>query len=96
MLPTLSKIFERCIAKWLIDFLGKADIVYNKQFGFVKGRSTTHAIVELTEYIYGCLNKKEHCIGLFLYLTKAFDTVNLRCCSASWSVMVCEVYHCSG
>ena len=58
LLPTLSKVFESCIANMLIDFLGKADIVYDKQFGFVKGRSTTHALVELTEYIYGALIKK--------------------------------------
>ena len=76
ILPTFSKLFERCIVNRLNDFLCKSDIIYDKQFGFIKGKSTSDAFVELTEYIYRCLNNKEHCISIFLDLTKAFDTVN--------------------
>ena len=76
LLPTLSKIFERCIADRLTDFLYKSEAIYAQQFGFVKGRSTTHVFIVFTEYIFSCLNRREHCIGVFLDLTKAFDTVN--------------------
>ena len=76
ILPVLSKVFERCIANRLLDFLCKSDVIYRKQFGFVKGKSTIDAFIELTEYIYRCLNNKEYCISIFLDLTKAFDTVN--------------------
>ena len=76
LLPTLSKIFERCIADRLTDFLYKSEAIYAQPYGFVKGRSTTNAFIEFTEYIYSCLNRREHCIGVFLDLTKAFDTVN--------------------
>ena len=60
----------------LSDFLCKSDIIHNKQFGFIKEKSTSDAFIELTEYIYRCLNNKEHCISVFLDLTKAFDTVH--------------------
>ena len=76
LLPTLSKIFERCISRRLLDFFSKFDIISHRQFGFQKGRSTTDAFLALVEYIYDCLNGKEHCIGIFVDFKKAFDTVN--------------------
>ena len=76
LLPTLSKVFERCILRRLLDFLKKFDIISYKQFGFQKDRSTTDALLALVEYIYDCLNEKEHCIGIFIDFKKTFDTVN--------------------
>ena len=76
VLPTLSKIFERCISVRITDFLNRFNILFCRQFGFRKGKSTIDAFVSLTEHIYNCLNQKEHCIGIFIDLKKAFDTVN--------------------
>ena len=73
ILPMLSKIFERCIANSLLDFLCKSDIICSKQFGFVKGKSTIDPFIELT---YRCLYNKDYCICISLDITKAFDTVN--------------------
>ena len=76
ILPTMSKIFERCISNRLLDFVDKYEIMFPRQFGFQKGKSTADAFLALVEYVYSCLNRKEHCIGVFIDLKKAFDTVN--------------------
>ena len=76
ILPTMSKIFEKCISNRLITFLNKYDVIFPRQFGFRTGRSTADAFLSMVEYVYSCLNRKEHCIGVFIDLKKAFDTVN--------------------
>lgn len=76
VLPLFSKIFERCMANRLINFANKYSIISPHQFGFQKNKSTVDAIVDLTEYIYGALNGKRHCLSIFIDLKKAFDTVN--------------------
>ena len=50
-------------------------LLYNKQFGFQKGHSTDHAIVQLGVE-YTCINKSIYILGVFIDLPKAFDTVN--------------------
>ena len=59
ILPTMSKIFEKCIANKLINFFSKFNIISPYQYGFLKGKSTTNAFQLLIEYIYNCLNKKQ-------------------------------------
>ena len=56
--------------------MDKSNSTKPQQFGFLKGRSTTGAFLTLTEFIYNCLNNKEHSMSIFIDLTKAFDTVN--------------------
>ena len=76
ILPVFSKIFERCMAVRLMNFLLRFNLISSNQFGFLRGKSAADAFTKLTEYIYSCLNKKEHCMGIFVDLKKAFDTVN--------------------
>ena len=47
------------------------------QFGFLKSKSTTDALVDLTEHIYEALNDKKHHMSILIDLKKAFDTVNI-------------------
>ena len=49
--------------------------VYSKQFGFQKGHSTDHAIVQLVDQIQDMLNKNIHTLGIFTDMSKSFDTV---------------------
>ena len=51
-------------------------IFYNNQYGFRKGRSTSLALVDLYDKISSAIDRKEHSVGIFLDLSKAFDTVN--------------------
>ena len=52
------------------------NLLYPKQFGFQKNTSTEHAILQLTEEITKAFAKKEFTLGVFIDLSKAFDTVN--------------------
>ena len=76
VLPTFSKILERIMYNRFYDFLTKENLLYNKQFGFRKKTSTEHAILELVNNISNAFNDKNYALGVFVDLSKAFDTVN--------------------
>jgi len=44
--------------------------------GLEKNHSTTHALIDLYDKILSTLDRKEHAVGVFLDLSKAFHTVN--------------------
>jgi hypothetical protein len=48
------------------------------QYGFRENRSTELAIIELVDKITQAIDKGEYTIGIFLDLSKAFDTNNTR------------------
>lgn len=60
----------------LISFIQKHDILYSKQFGFRKNHSTETAIIELVTKLTHAIDKNKFTAGIFLDLSKAFDTVN--------------------
>lgn len=78
LLPSLSKILEKLVNKRLINFLEKNKLISDRQFGFRKGRSTEDAVTILTGAIANQLDRGLACIGVFLDLAKAFDTVSLQ------------------
>ncbi|CAG9121615.1 unnamed protein product [Plutella xylostella] len=77
VLPALSKILEKLMNSRLTNYLEKENLISNSQFGFRAGRSTEDAVSSLTEYIVDLLDNKRKCIGIFLDLAKAFDTVSI-------------------
>ena len=53
------------------------DFFFNAQFGFLKGRSTcSHAILDLIDFVSKALNNNEYCLGIFLDVKKAYDSVS--------------------
>ena len=58
------------------NFLIENNLLYEKQFGFQAFHSTDHAIIELTNEIYSNSNANKFTLGVFIDLSKAFDTVN--------------------
>ena len=76
LLPTISKILEKIVNQRVTEFFIKYKILYEGQYGFRKGRSTTDAILDLTGNILENLNKKWYTLGLFLDVSKAFDSLN--------------------
>ena len=60
----------------LYKHLSDSKILYQKQFGFQKGRSTDHALLQLVDQIYESFEQNEYVIGVFIDLSKAFDTAD--------------------
>ncbi|XP_065671679.1 uncharacterized protein LOC136089556 [Hydra vulgaris] len=52
------------------------NILYSKQFGFKKSHSTDHAIVHLVHDIFKSFDENKYTLGVFINLSKAFDTVD--------------------
>ena len=75
-LSPFSKGLERLVYNQLYSFIDKHQILYKYQFGFGKGYSTEQAILEITDNLKLATDKGQITCGLFLELSKAFDTVN--------------------
>ena len=75
-LPIFGKIFEKVIYVRLYNFFVSQGILHNKQFGFRKNHSTTHALNYSISQTKNALNKNEHVLGTFIDVSKAFDTID--------------------
>ena len=64
--------------KRLMKYLDKYKILNETQFGFRNNRSTTQAILMITDKIQRAIEDKLISCGVFLDLSKAFDTINHR------------------
>ena len=69
ILPVFSKVLERIMYNRVYNHLDSKGLLYEKQFGFHRNTSTEHAILQL-------LKKGEYTLGIFIHLSKAFDTVD--------------------
>ena len=93
VLSCINKIFEKLLAKRIYSFLEKHQILYEFQYGFRTGHSTTHALTEISDRLKLAINNNKLTCGLFLDLSKAFDTVNHKSCSLSSITMESEDQH---
>ena len=60
----------------LFKYLSENSILYQKQFGFQTSHSTEHAVLLLVNQLYQSFNKSKFTLGIFIDLSKAFDTVD--------------------
>ena len=60
----------------LYNYLNENDILNDKQFGFWAGHSTEHAILELIDQVSNAFRNSNFVLGVFIDLSKAFDTVD--------------------
>ena len=71
----------------LVDFAECFNILYHNQFGFRKGYSTSHALVHLVNSISSAIDRNEITVGVFLDLSKAFDTLIMKFYSLNLNIM---------
>ena len=74
--PCFSKILERVMYNRLYIYLADQKILHPQQFSFRKGHSTEHAIAQLADQIYEPFENDNYTVGIFVDLSKAFDTVD--------------------
>jgi hypothetical protein len=77
MLPIFGKLLEKIIYSRLYNFMSSCNsTIYDKQFGFRKSHSTGHAVNYSVNKVINELEKGNHVIGIFIDLSKAFDTLD--------------------
>lgn len=76
VLPSISKIFEKIIFNRLDNFLKSVNFFYHKQYGFRNKSNTLTACIDLVTKLKRKIDKKQICLGIFIDLKKAFDTIS--------------------
>ena len=77
VLSSFSKILERIMYNRLYSYLNdNNNLFFQKQFGFREGHSTNHAHIQLINDICDSFNQNKYTLGVFIDLSKAFDTVD--------------------
>ena len=75
-LAVFGKIFEKVIYTRMFNFATSQGVISPTQFGFRKSHSTSHAINYSVNLITESLKRKSHVLGIFIDLSKAFDTID--------------------
>ena len=76
ILPVFSKILEKIIAHRLVNYLENNNLLSNCQHGFRANHSTESAILQFVTNVYKLLDEKYYIVGLFIDLSKAFDSLD--------------------
>lgn len=76
VLPVISKVFEKVIHKRISTHLETIKFLYEHQYGFRPQSSTLSAVIDLVTKIDTKIDQKNICLGIFIDLKKAFDTVS--------------------
>ena len=60
----------------LMNYINTNLILFSNQYGFRKNHSTSFALISLYDKISAGFDANKHTVGIFLDLSKAFDTVD--------------------
>ena len=72
----------------LYQYLTENKVFYFKQFGFQTGHSTEHATLQLVDQILESFEYNKYTLGVFIDLSKTFDTVDHSALLKNWNYMV--------
>jgi Reverse transcriptase (RNA-dependent DNA polymerase) len=76
LLNTFSKILEKVVSARLVSHLDYNRIIDVNQYGFQRFRNAEQNLLQVVNFISDVLNKGNFCVGVFLDLKKALDTVS--------------------
>ena len=76
ILTNFNKIFEKILYSRLYDFFEKNGVIYEGQFGFRKGHSTSMAASVFVEHVMNAWDQQKATCAIMLDLSKAFDTID--------------------
>ena len=76
LIPVFSKIIEKLMYNKIFHFLVRQKTLFKSQYGFRRGRNTTHATLDFLQTIEEAMRDNEIAIGVFVDLSKAFDTLD--------------------
>ena len=76
LLSIFGKLLEKLLCRRVMKFLNVNNMLFQFQYGFRKLHSTTLALIEFTDSVRRFLDDGNYVIGIFVDLTKAFDTVD--------------------
>ena len=76
LLPVISKVIEKIICTQLSTYFENNKLFYDSQYGFRPNHCTEQATLELTDRIISAMDNNDVPIGIFLDLSKAFDTID--------------------
>lgn len=74
----VSRIFEKVLRFYLVEFMKKNGLFHADQHGFTPGRSCLTNLLFTYNYVTMCLDKGKGIDIVYLDLSKAFDKVNHR------------------
>ena len=75
ILPQFSNVLEKLFENRSLNFVEKNNVLNDNQYGFKRNRSTTIALFDLSQKVSTFLDNKFSALGIFLDMTKAFDTI---------------------
>jgi hypothetical protein len=73
LVNTISKLLEKIVSIKLTNHLQLNKLLHKHQYGFQRGYSTEHNLLQVVNFVANSLNSGKYCIGVFIDLKKAFD-----------------------
>ena len=75
-IPLPGKLLERILHDQIYTYLESNQLLYNNQYGFRKGKSTSQAIFDVLKNMYEKWNNRLYTGCIFVDFSKAFETIN--------------------
>ena len=76
ILPAISKIFEKVIAKQINQHFIDNNLYYSSQYGFRQSHSTELTALEIVDRITYLMDQNKIPLNIYIDLSKAFDTID--------------------